>query len=185
MIASWPPSTQACLHRYYTLFLVAGAASQAVISEEGREHSTLADASKYAHAVTYTCSLFCVLPAMDSIPPELLSQHVRLAMFGFISAVFLFLCIEGKMLLDCNERCPKLIVDGYVVVSALQIAVRSYIIVCLLALHGFYRCWRFSTQAVLLEAPIPFCKLHVHETQTAACQQVEQPRMKALLLGQG
>ena len=101
---------------------------------------------------------------MDSTPPKLLSQRLRLTLYGFLAAMFMFLYMEDKLLLLDSATCPKLVVEKYVVLSARDICSKSYAIVSLLALHGAYRCWRYPTEAVLLQAEMPLARLHEHET---------------------
>ena len=126
----------------------------------------------------------------QAIPPKLFPQRLRVALYGFLSALFTYNLVDVKFWSTCGPDCPKLVVQGYVELSALDVLGKSFFLAAGLALHGAYRayryCWgglrlrfgsafiwahlpvcRFPEQAVLLQAGVLFSELHRATPQLA------------------
>ena len=88
-------------NRYYVLVLCAGGACQAL-----RDANRNIAFYESVHAFIYTCSLLTFLAGMDAIPPALFPQCVRIAVFGAVSALFLYVFVDGKIQ-SCGPHCPK------------------------------------------------------------------------------
>ena len=88
----------------------------------------------------------------QAIPPKLFPQRLRIAVYGFVFAIFAWNFVDAKLWRTCGQDCPKLVVEGYVELSALDISSKSFFIAAMLALHGGYRAYRYSLGACIYDS---------------------------------
>ena len=89
----------------------------------------------------FVCTGACLEQA---IPPRLFPQRLRIALYGVGFALFTYNFVDIKLRGKCGPDCPKVVVQGYVELSALDVLGKSFFLAAVLALHGAYRACRYS-----------------------------------------
>ena len=92
----------------------------------------------------------------QAIPPRLFPQRLRIAVYGFVFVIFGYNFVDVKLWGTCGPDCPKMVVQGYVELSALDVLGKSFFLAAVLALHGGYRAYRYCSEPCIYDSGLRF-----------------------------
>ena len=151
---------------YNVASICAGRAMQVwlMVTNYGSMSSIVAQSCNH---ISLACLMICVLALIDAVPKSCASQRVRVATWAAVAifnmANFIRAKVSGGWLYAEGSTPliePKLVADGFVQLSCVDVLNKSYLTISLLSMHQSYHAWRFQDEAVLVKSGIPFSKLH-------------------------
>ena len=102
------------------------------------------------------CMHIHMYTTIDAASPRLLSQRVRVALYFLAAVGFMYEGTQRKINSAeiYQRKVPEVVIEGFAELDTLSILLDTCATIALLSLHACYRCWRYPTQAVLIqEAP--------------------------------